>query len=483
MTSASMDAETRTAHPSRPRRVLRHPVVADCVAVGVAVWLSLVQDLKNPHLGPFPPWLNLTLGVVVALTLLARRRAPEVVLAVCLAAHVTQLSVMTLFLALYAEGAYRGPRHRRVAWGAALVSLLALSFQSTALLREPQHLLSPQALIFLLLTLVPFLLGMYVGERKAVLRAWVDRAERAEREQTLIADAAVAEERRRIAGEMHDVVSHQVSLMVVHANALHYVAGDETATKGASTTIATAGRQALDELREMIGVLRRPQGEQPPPDAAPPSATEEAATPHQDPGAAASGAGSKTGTETGTRTRTGTEDRTETDPDPEPGSGPVTNRPALTRLPTLIASSRSAGLPVVLRTTGEPRPLPESTERAAYRIVQEALTNVHKHASGAETEVTVAYQHDTVRVGVRNRAPSGERTGRGTAPDGTPLLPSGGHGLIGLRERVRLAGGTIDMGPHPDGGFQVTAQLPAPTRTKATAGTVTGTGASTGAGT
>ncbi len=411
--------------------------MGDCLATALAVWAAALGSLSNPHLGPFPPWLNHTAAIAVASTLLARRRAPEVVLAVCLAAYTVHLSVFTTFFALYAEGAFRGPRRRSVVAIAALVSLATVSASSTSFWREPQVLLSQQGFAVLLTVLTPLLLGMYMGERRVALLAWVDRAERAEREQTLIADAAVAEERRRIAGEMHDVVSHRVSLMVVHANALQYVSGDPDAAKQASTTIATAGRQALDELREMIGVLRRPQREDE-------QRTPAVQTPSQ---AAETGAAAPRAPEA--------------DREPAAGTGPEGGEAVLARLPELVDSSRSAGLPVELRTAGEPHRLPESTERAAYRIVQEGLTNVHKHAPGAETEVTVAYRGETVRVGVRNSAPSDERAGEGTASDGEPLLPSGGHGLIGLRERVRLAGGTIETGQRRGGGFAVEAELPA----------------------
>ncbi len=404
--------------------------MGDCLATALAVWAAALGSFSNPHLGPFPPWLNHTVAIAVALTLLARRRAPEVVLAIGLAAYSVHVSVFTVFFALYAEGAFRGPRRRSVVAVAALVSLAAVSVSNTSFWNEPQVLLSQQGFAILLTVLTPLLLGMYMGERRVALLAWVDRAERAEREQTLIADAAVAEERRRIAGEMHDVVSHRVSLMVVHANALQYVSGDPDAAKQASTTIATAGRQALDELREMIGVLRRPQSE------------DEQRTPAAETGAVSAQA-------------------PQTDREPAAETGSESGEAVLARLPELVDSSRSAGLPVELRTAGEPHRLPESTERAAYRIVQEALTNVHKHAPGAETEVTVAYRGETVRVGVRNSAPSDERSGAGTASDGAPLLPSGGHGLIGLRERVRLAGGTIETGQRRGGGFAVEAELPA----------------------
>ncbi|MFG7940317.1 sensor histidine kinase [Streptomyces cacaoi] len=138
-----------------------------------------------------------------------------------------------------------------------------------------------------------------------------------------------------------------------------------------------------------------------------------------------------------------------------------------------------------LRTTGEPRPLPETTERAASRIVQEALTDMLKHAPGAQTESAVAYRDDTVCVSVRNYVPTEVRSGEEPASDGTPRLPSGGHGLtgliglIGLRERVRLAGGGGQTGTAGSG-FLVVAELPAPCPAETAAGPASGSTTETG---
>ncbi|MER7394601.1 histidine kinase [Streptomyces sp. NPDC000151] len=410
----------RATAPARSaRHPFRSPVVADVVVTAAVLALSVWNSTKNPYLGPAMPWANLLLAGVSAVPLLARRRVPEVVLAVALVAEALHISIFALPCAYYAEGAYRGPRSRRTVWAAAGVGLLyVIPWGDADAWSHPRSLAGGFLVNFVLAMLVPLLLGLYVGERRAVLAGLVERAERAEREQRLLAEAARAEERQRIAGEMHDVVSHQVSLIVVHANALAAVAHDPKVTAEAAAIIQTAGRQALTELREMLGLLR---GE-----AAAGDGTEQVKQGQQAEVAAADGA-------------------------------------AVDRIAALADSSRAAGLPVSLRTEGDPRPLAEPVERAAYRVVQEALTNVHKHAPGAATDIRVEYGPRALCVSVTN-GPADRAAD--ASPDGDgPLLPSGGHGLIGLGERVRLAGGDIESGPLDGGGFRVLATLPAPSRT------------------
>lgn len=213
---------------------------------------------------------------------------------------------------------------------------------------------------------------------------------------------------------MHDVVSHQVSLIVVHANALSVAAHDPETTSETAQIIQTAGRRALTELREMLGVLKNGPADGP----------GDRATAH-DPGT----------------------------PDERPSAPGAT----ADRIAELADSSRTAGLPVTVHLEGAPQPLTEPVERAAHRVVQEALTNVHKHAPGATTQINLAYDPRTVHVRIANGPP--ERPFAPTADD-EPLLPSGGHGLIGLMERVRLAGGTIESGPTGNGGFRIDAALP-----------------------
>ncbi|NLU70414.1 histidine kinase [Streptomyces sp. HNM0574] len=397
-------------------RAVRRPVAADCWTTALVLLLSVYASTKNPYLGPAPePWGNHLLAALGALPLLARRRFPVAVALVSLAGAVTQASPFAGLFAFYAAGAYRHTRSQALTWALAGVGLLAFApWDSLPALTLGE--LAGWLFRFAVQLLVPLLIGLYVRERRAVHAALLERAERAEREQRLIAEAARVEERARIAGEMHDVVSHQVSLIVVHANALEAVAHDPETSRQAAATIRTAGRQALHELREMLGVLRR-DGEEP-----------------------ARGTGSAEGT------------------GDAPSAEEQRARPTLEQAGGLVAASRAAGLPVTLRAEGERRTLPDPVERAAYRVVQEALTNVHKHAPGAETEVRLGYGRRELRVEVTN----GPAEGHGPDAGGADLLPSGGHGLIGLGERVRLSGGAIDTGPRPGGGFQVLATLPVP---------------------
>ncbi|MET9020282.1 histidine kinase [Actinopolymorpha sp. NPDC004070] len=247
------------------------------------------------------------------------------------------------------------------------------------------------ALLFVGLGLV---LGLWVHARREVLAGLRERAERLEREQAARAEQARAQERARIAREMHDVVAHRVSLMVLHAGALEVNAPDER-TARAAELIRGTGREALDNLREVLGVLRAPAGGPP---------------------------------------------------------APLAPQPGLDDLDSLLEQSRAAGVEVTRRDEGVPGELPALVGSTAYRTVQEALTNVHKHAPGASAEVVVGHGPEEVSVTVRNDAARGPATG-----------PSGGFGLVGLRERVHLLGGSFCAGPTGRGGFEVVALLPART--------------------
>ncbi|MFE2377318.1 sensor histidine kinase [Streptomyces sp. NPDC059398] len=415
--------------PRSPRLSARAmDLVLTAVALLFAVWISA----QNPSMGPAAPWVNLLLAAVSALPLLVRRRAPELVVAVGLIAKVLQVSAFTTPFAYYAEGACRGPHSRRVVWASAGVGLVALAPWHAAAWSSVQTLVTWFAVNFVFSCLVPLLLGLYVGQRRAVVAGLVERAERAEREQRLVAEAAREQERRRIAGEMHDVVSHQVSLIVVHANALSAVAHDPEVTGETAQIIQTAGRRALTELREMLGLLRSGTADSP------------ATGTGEPPGSAGSEAAEGEPRPAAHDFAASAERR------PAPGA-------AVDRIAELAEGSRSAGLPVTVLVEGAPQPLAEPVERAAHRVVQEALTNVHKHAPGATTRIHLAFDPRTVRVRIVNGPP--ERHAE-PAADGEPLLPSGGHGLIGLMERVRLAGGTMGSGPTGDGGFRLDAALP-----------------------
>nr|WP_260408616.1 histidine kinase [Planomonospora venezuelensis] len=207
-----------------------------------------------------------------------------------------------------------------------------------------------------------------------------------------MAEQARLEERARLAGEMHDVVTHRVSLMVLRAGALRTVARDEE-VRAAVEELRQVGCQALEELRDLVGVLR-------------------------------------------------SEDRF--------GSA-RTAEPVVLDLSGLVAESRAAGVEAGLACEGEPVPAPPVVARTAYRVVQEALTNVHKHAPGSEVTVTVSYAGDALGVAVRNTA---------AARGGGIALGGGGTGLSGLRQRVELLRGRLEAGATEEGGFAVTAVLP-----------------------
>ncbi len=226
------------------------------------------------------------------------------------------------------------------------------------------------------------------NERNAELR---ERAERLERERDAEARAAVAEERTRIAREMHDVVAHSLSVMVVQAEAAEeMLARDPERARRPLSAVQETGRTALTELRAMLGVLRE----------------------------------------------------AEEGPDLAP-------QPGLAGIGALAQQVRDAGLPVTVRIEGEPRPLSPAGDLQAYRIVQEALTNALKHAGPARAEVLVRYEPSEVVLEVTD-------DGRGH----DPAADGGGHGLVGMRERVAVCGGVMSAGRRAQGGFEVVARLP-----------------------
>ncbi|MFF4623718.1 sensor histidine kinase [Nonomuraea jabiensis] len=242
---------------------------------------------------------------------------------------------------------------------------------------------------------LPLALGLLVRTRR---EAAGERAERREHEQVMRAEQARAQERARIAREMHDVVAHRVSLMVLHAGALEMRASDEE-TERAAALIGGIGREALANLRDVLGVLRSPENS----------------------------LGST------------------------PENPPLRPPPTLGDLDRLLDQSRALGIAVTRHDEGAARPVEPAVERTAYRVVQEALTNVHKHAGDAATDVLIRYGPEELEVEVRNRAPG--------SPPGE--LPGAGWGLVGLRERVELLGGTLRTNVQDGGGFLVSARIPA----------------------
>jgi signal transduction histidine kinase len=234
--------------------------------------------------------------------------------------------------------------------------------------------------------------GLYVGARRRVLDGLRERAERLDREQELLADRAVAQERVRIAQELHDIVAHNVSLMVVEAQALGATVHDDRVTHS-TEAIADLGRQAMTEMHTTLRLLRADDTEFP----------------------------------------------------------ELTPQPGLAQLERLIEQSRRAGLEIELTVEGLPRALDRGVDLSAFRIVQEALTNVVKHAVGASTKVTLAYSTSGVQLTIIDTEDE-PRTSLAPAP-------AAGHGVIGMRERASLFGGTLTTEALPSG-FKVTATLP-----------------------
>ena len=253
---------------------------------------------------------------------------------------------------------------------------------------KPGH--TPGELVFLpVLFAIAWLAGFALRERAQQAEAADGRAAQAERAREAAARLAVAEERARIARELHDVVAHSVSVMVLQVGAVrHGLPEAEAENREALRGVEQTGRTALAEMRHLLGAMRSDDG------------------------------------------------------DPE-----LSPQPGLEQLEALLEKVRRAGLPVQLHVEGEPVPLPRAVDLSAYRIVQEGLTNVLKHAGASHADVTLRYEPDEVQIEVRD-------DGRGTSTvDGL------GHGLVGIGERVKLYGGEMTAGAANGGGFVLGTRL------------------------
>ncbi|MGW0603316.1 sensor histidine kinase [Streptomyces sp. NPDC002640] len=376
-----------------------------------------------------PVAAGVVFGVMVGATLGFRRRWPVAVALVGLAVTPALMGYLLGVVGLYTVASRDLPRRVIGALaGMSLGGVLVVTLVRTGSEVDGWFRLFFAVAMALGHTAPPVLLGLYVGARRRLMESLRERADSLERELLLLAERAEEraewarnEERRRIAREMHDVVAHRVSLMVVHAAALQAVAlkDPEKASRNAAL-VGDMGRQALTELREMLGVLRST----PAAGAAPVAASREAAAAPRMP-----------------------EQRGEPEGEAE---GPA----RLSALDELVGQSRAAGMAVEFLEEGESPGYPAAVERTAFRVVQEALTNVHKHAAGARTRVRVAHRAGEVAMQVENERPDG---GAGAEAS----LPSGGNGLVGMRERVTALGGVFVAGPTDPGGFRVSAVLPA----------------------
>ncbi|MFE5711914.1 sensor histidine kinase [Streptomyces sp. NPDC056501] len=388
--------------------IRRHPTGVDSFWAVVLLGFSLLWVATTyPAVGQ-----PVAYGVVAALFSLVvalRRRAPEKMLLLTVGLGLVQLAFdlspfmadFAMLVIIFTVAAHDGPR-----WASRLALVGGLGASTLSQLRwNTENLDSVAAKIFFTVIMtVPFALAWVLGDSLRTRRAYFaqleERASRLEQEREAQAKVAVAAERARIARELHDVVAHNVSVMVVQADGAAYVmdSSPETA-KQALETISTTGRQALAEMRRLLGILRT--GE------------------HQE-------------------------------------AGEYVPQPDVGQIEDLVEQVRGAGLTVDFAIEGSPRPLPSGVELTAYRIVQEALTNTRKHGGpDVGASVRLVYFDDGLGLLV-------EDDGRGAPQE---MYEDGGadgrgHGLIGMRERVGMVGGTLDAGPRPGGGFRISALLP-----------------------
>ncbi len=397
----------------------RHPRLVDGVPAALLFLLGLAsggsvttRQQVNPGgqvtsaapvsaLGTRPALLLLLLILLgLAVPVVFRRTYPVQAFTVAAVAGVLQVAFiarplgtdLAILILLYTLAAYRP---RRVSLPGLCVCLVG-AFVAVARWLPAQTGLVQKVLlagvIFSGTALVAWVLGDSMRYRRAYLTALEDRAARLERERDAQAQIATAAERARIARELHDVIAHNVSVMVVQADGASYALRTDPERAGqALAAISQTGRKALAEMRRLLGVLR-------------------------------SG-------------------------DERADLAPV---PGLDQLRELVEQARQAGMSVSLSLDGPPRPLPAGAELAAYRVVQESLTNTRKHGGlAAAALVALRYEPDSLLLQVTD-----DGLGAAAPAEGP------GHGLTGMRERIEMYGGTIHAGPLPGGGYQVTARLP-----------------------
>lgn len=387
-------------------RALRALDVAFVVALAATALVQVRVTPAGELVGGVAVHSLLALGF--SLPLLLRRRSPVVVLVAVLAATLVQYDLgaglgqpfFAVLVALFAVGAHSSSPATWVGPGA--VAAMAVWVDVPRLRQgDPWDEVVPAWFVLV----GAWALGRWVRRRRSEAELLARRAADAERDVEERARAAVGAERARIARELHDLVAHNMGVIVLQAQgAQRALEHDPSQVRRALEDIESAGRGGLGEMRRLLDLL-------------------------VDTGEVAS---------------------------EEP-------QPTLARLGDLVEGVRSAGTDVRLDVTGEPRALPSGVEVTAYRIVQEALTNALKHAPGAAVRVTVAHERDALVVSVDDGG------GRAlAAPSGTPLgsgVDSGGRGMVGMRERVALYGGQLEAGPRPEGGFSLRARMPLDGRT------------------
>jgi signal transduction histidine kinase len=364
------------------------------LGVGLAEVTVTVHEKKGP--GPRGPlWFDLLTILAITLPLFARRRFPfgapvAVGVAIASSSFVDERVIPNGLIAILVSiatfvllGMVRD-RSQAVAGLAFGIGVTAIIVHNDPTGRVGNFVFT--SIVFCIAWTVGFAISYKLSEADEAK----ERAARAEREREERARLAVSDERARIARELHDVVGHSVSVMTVQASAARrLLRPDQAKEREALLVVEQTGREALAEMRRMVGVLRRP---------------EEA-----------------------------------------PALAP---QPSLEYLDKLVEHARETGLPVELRIEGEPVQLPAGVDLTAYRLVQEGLTNALKHAKARQAEVLVRYGDGQVELTVSD---DGRGAGSG---DG------GGHGLVGMRERVSVYGGELEAGPRPGGGYRLRARLP-----------------------
>ncbi|HEX3786009.1 MAG TPA: sensor histidine kinase [Pseudonocardiaceae bacterium] len=378
-------------------RLNRHPMLADaCFALLLMGLLGSrgSGNFRGAELVGQHDAVGLTLGLVLCAALIWRRRYPLTVFCFMCVVAATQWSIglvlvadAALLVGLYTIAAHCPRRPALVAGGVLEAGILGAVIRWT----PPPGMLT--SFIFLSgMALAAFVLGVNIQTRRAYLASLEDRTLRAERERDQQSQIAAASERTRIAREMHDIVAHNLSVMIALADGAAFAArtGSPDAER-AARQVSDTGRGALTEMQRLLGVLR--------------------------------------------------------------GAEPTTLRapqPGVEQLDDLVNQVRSAGLPTSLTISGAPFPLSATVALAIYRVTQEALTNVLKHAT-APTEATVRLRYDdpVIELSITDNGSGGAKGGRTV----------GGHGLTGMRERVALFDGTLDVGPTPAGGWRVHAWI------------------------
>jgi signal transduction histidine kinase len=379
--------------------------------------------------------VTLIAAALTALPLAARRFYPItvwlVIAAAIVAVHPAYVPPVALGTAVYAAySAITHSRYRNLA--IAVVAVVTFAVAGTLGPELPRF---PGRLTAIFAILPAAAAGLGIRELRRRLADSTARLRRAAAEAAAATERALAAERARIASELHDVVTHNVSVMVVQAGAARKIMASSAAdAEDALLAVEATGREAMTELRNLLGLL----------------------SPAADGGSAGGSAGPRPGGGPAALR-------------PRPGGGPAALRPqpGLGELDALIGRLSAAGVPVELQVNGEPRPLSPGADLAAYRVVQEGLTNVLRHAGRAAATVGVEWGEELVITVSDDGDGGGPRDGNGAIGGDGGRDGSGngapGRGLLGLRERLALYGGELAAGPRPGGGWQVRAVMPAGT--------------------